>query len=184
MPWAMKSTLAFERVPSSLGADSATPTPCTSTIAATASAPASSDHENADSCGPGRQGDAPGDVALVLDLGDVGTEQDHAMVGTAKATTAPNEAIRVRAEHDDDGHRGDADEHRHDRDLARMGHDVPRLLRRATDPSAGAPVRSGIWPAMMLTETPLRKPIITEWLTNRVNRPRRSSPAGSSPPRR
>ena len=30
---------------------------------------------------------------------------------------------------------------------------------------------------MMLTATPLRKPIITEWLTNRVNRPSRSSPA-------
>ena len=50
---------------------------------------------------------------------------------------------------------------------------------RATDPSASAPVRSGIWPAMMLTATPLRKPIITEWLTKRVKRPRRSSPAAT-----
>ena len=55
-PWAMKSALASERVPSSLGADSATPTPCTSTIAVTASAPASSDHENADSSGQAGSG--------------------------------------------------------------------------------------------------------------------------------
>jgi hypothetical protein len=30
---------------------------------------------------------------------------------------------------------------------------------------------------MMLTDTPVRKPVITEWLTKRVNRPRRSRPA-------
>ena len=47
----------------------------------------------------------------------------------------------------------------------------------AIDPSASVPARSGIWPAMMLTETPVRNPIITEKLTKRVNRPRRSRPA-------
>ena len=47
----------------------------------------------------------------------------------------------------------------------------------ANRPSAGAPVRSGIWPATMLTATPVRNPIITECETNRVYRPSRSSPA-------
>ena len=32
---------------------------------------------------------------------------------------------------------------------------------------------------MMFTATPLRKPIITEWLTKRVKRPSRSSPAAT-----
>jgi hypothetical protein len=49
----------------------------------------------------------------------------------------------------------------------------------ATDPSASAPVRSGICPAMMFTATPLRNPIITEWLTKWASRPRRSSPAAT-----
>ena len=47
----MKSWLVSDREPSSLGTDSATPTPCTSTIAATASAPVSSDGEKADQSG-------------------------------------------------------------------------------------------------------------------------------------
>ena len=46
-------------------------------------------------------------------------------------------------------------------------------------PFAGAPVRSEIWPHTMLTEIPVRKPIITEYETNRVYRPRRTTPAAT-----
>ena len=38
----------------------------------------------------------------------------------------------------------------------------------ATEPLASAPVRSGIWPARMLTAIPVRKPVITECDTKRV----------------
>jgi hypothetical protein len=61
-PWAMKSTLAFDREPSSLGADSATPTPWTSTIAATARAPARSENERVDHCGHAGNGTPRGMV--------------------------------------------------------------------------------------------------------------------------
>ncbi len=46
-----------------------------------------------------------------------------------------------------------------------------------TRPVASTPHRSAICPNTMLTATPVRNPIITEWETNRVKRPRRSSPA-------
>jgi hypothetical protein len=49
----------------------------------------------------------------------------------------------------------------------------------ARSPVALAPRRSGIWPKTMFTATPVRKPIITENETNRVNRPRRRRPAAS-----
>ena len=51
-------------------------------------------------------------------------------------------------------------------------------LARGKAPCAGAPVRSAIWPHTMLTEIPVRKPIITEYETNRVYRPRRDDPGG------
>ena len=38
----------------------------------------------------------------------------------------------------------------------------------ANGPDTSAPTRSGIWPKTMLTATPVRKPIITEWGTNRT----------------
>ena len=39
---------------------------------------------------------------------------------------------------------------------------------RAKPPLALAPVRSGIWPKIMLAAIPVRKPIITEKETKRV----------------
>jgi len=53
-------------------------------------------------------------------------------------------------------------------------------LARGNDPWAGAPVRLAIWPQTMLTEIPARKPVITEYETNRVYRPRRARPAPTS----
>ena len=35
-------------------------------------------------------------------------------------------------------------------------------LANGKSPCAGAPVRSAIWPHTMLTEIPVRKPVITE----------------------
>ena len=53
-------------------------------------------------------------------------------------------------------------------------------LASGNAPCAGAPVRSEIWPHTMLTAMPVRKPIITEYETNRVYRPRRAMPAATS----
>ena len=50
-------------------------------------------------------------------------------------------------------------------------------LARGKEPCALAPVRSATWPHTMLTEIPVRNPIITEYDTNRVYRPTRASPA-------
>ena len=44
-------------------------------------------------------------------------------------------------------------------------------LARLTDPCAGTPSRSGIWPNTMFAATPVRNPVITEWETKRVYRP-------------
>ena len=77
-PCAMKSALASDRVPSSFGADSATPTPCTSTIAATARAPVSNDHETTENGGQRGKRDPTRDGSLVLDQRDAcaGHEDD------------------------------------------------------------------------------------------------------------
>ena len=127
-PWAMKSALASERVPSSLGADSATPTPCTSTIAVTANAPASSDHENDDSSGHAGSGMPRGMSPWSSTRATSAPDRITAIVGIARATTALKAAMRVRDEQDDDGERGDADEDRRPIDAARMDQHIPRLL--------------------------------------------------------
>ena len=126
--------------------------------------------------GPRRQGDAAGDVALVLDLGDIGARDEHDDRRDGQGDDGAEGGDAGAAEQEDDGERRDADEDRR-RSISLGWIRTSQAFCTATDPSASAPVRSGICPAMMFTATPLRKPTITEWLTNRVNRPRRSSPA-------
>ena len=59
-----------------------------------------------------------------------------------------------------------------------MGHEVPELGRARTAPSTCAPTRSGIWPKMMLSATPVRKPIITPRLRPAPSTPRAGRPPG------
>jgi hypothetical protein len=177
-PCATKSTLASERDPSSLGADSATPTPWTSTIAATARAPARSDIENAESSGHAGIGTPRGMSPWSLTCAMSAPVMLMTTVGTASATTALNVASRVRPSRRMMA-RAPAPA-RTDAGSIRLGWvRTSHAFCRATDPSPSAPVRSGICPAMMFTATPLRKPIITEWLTKRARRPRRSRPAAT-----
>ena len=116
-----------------------------------------------------RQRDAARDVALVPD---------------------PGHAVRA-GQHDHDGrdHQGDqrADhgqpspgQYQQDRERAQPGRAATpggccpggsstlTALAKGKSPCAGAPVRSAIWPQTMLTEIPVRNPIITEYETNLV----------------
>ena len=62
--------------------------------------------------GPGRQRDPSGDVALVLDLGDVGAGQDHGDGRHRQREHGAEGGDAGAAEQDDDGERGDAGEDR------------------------------------------------------------------------
>ncbi len=82
----MKSWLASDG-PSSLGADSATPAPCTSTIAATAAAAATSDSENCPRSGSSGSGRPFGIAPLSLTWATLSSPATiTTIVGTARAT--------------------------------------------------------------------------------------------------
>ena len=112
------------------GADSATPAPCTSTIAATASAPVSTCSEKADSSGHAGSGTPCGMSPWSSTWATSAPVRTHTIVGTASATTRAERREPRAAQHDDEGERADAGEQRGGVDPARVDEDVPRLLDR------------------------------------------------------
>ena len=104
-PWAMKSRFASDG-PSRFGADSATPAPCTRTMAATARAPGDTSATGRSASG-GAAAARPRGIAPASRYPCDAADVEDDTVGTASATIEANEASRVRVEHDSEHHRGE-----------------------------------------------------------------------------
>ncbi len=167
-PWAMKSRLASAAAPPSLGADSATPAPCTITMAATASAPVTRLKEKTPKVGREGTGMPCGIEPMSSTVATLSRPKAMtAAVGMISAMRAPTTASRVRLSRARMAMA--ARPTNRDASSIRLGCVMTWMaFRRLTLPTLGAPVRTGIWPQMMLMEMPVRKPSITECDTKRV----------------
>ena len=170
MPWATKSRFEFEAVPSRFGAASATPLPWTRTMAATRQCPGDQWERQLAEVRQLRQRDAARNLPGVLHQGHlVGTgDAPQPTVGTASATSALTVASRVRDRPTRMAERREPGQQRCEVDPARDGRGRRPPSPARNPPWPFAPVRSGSWPKKMLTEIPVRKPVMTECDTKRV----------------
>ena len=167
-PWAMKLRLTSAGPPVLLGAASATPAPCTSTTAATDSAPRMTLGVRSTRCGR-TSGGRP--VGIVLASDTRSTESaPRTMTATLGRATATSEAtIEMRVRPRPTSRRMARMPVIADGTLIRPGWSRTSSALVTFRPwSEDDPSRSGIWPSTMLTETPLRKPSITERETKRT----------------
>ena len=179
-PWAMMSWSGLGRASPGFGAASATPAPWTRTIAATARAPVTRLNENSRTSGRWGSGMPRGMPPASPTRATLSAPaRAITRVGMTRANSELTTASRVRASR---ARMASAPSPASSEARSiRLGW-VSTLTAFANGnaPWAGAPVRSAIWPHTMLTEIPVRKPVITEYETNRVYRPSRATPAATS----
>ena len=167
-PWATKSALTRERVLSRLGADSLTPAPWTTTMAAIEKAPMARSTVNAPRSGSAGVGRPEGIAPTSLTWATESTPRSTtATVGSAEREERGHRAHRRSRQDDEDDERRRAARRRRQFDAARMRQDVPRLLdRRFAFGRRTEEIRD-------LAERDVHRhageePIITECETNRV----------------
>ncbi len=167
-PWAMMSWFGFGRASPGFGAASATPTPWTRTMAAIATAPVTRLREKSRKSGRCGSGMPRGMSPLSPTLATLSAPtRTTTTVGITRANSELSTANRVRASSVRIASAPSpvSKEAR----LIRPGWlSTSMALAKGKAPCAGAPVRSAIWPHTMLIAIPVRKPIITEYETNRV----------------
>ena len=167
-PCPMKSPLACDGEPSGLGVDSATPAPCTSAIAAIASAPVTTPILRSDRCGRASGGRPVGIAPSSLTVATLVLPRiAMTAVGTTTAISDPSSANLVRASPNNTSNAliptAAAAQL-----MSPGGVAMYQAFWLATPPPVSTPSRSGSWPKTMLTDTPVRKPNITERDTNRM----------------
>ena len=165
----MKSRFCSVRVPSRFGADSLTPAPCTSTIAATESAATRSWIENRSRFGIAGSGIPVGIAPFPATVATPASNAAAIAVGTIRARSAPTFDNRVGRSRTTIAIAA--------RPTSRVGTSIDLgcstteaafWIARVPVASARVPVRSGIWPSTMFTATPERNPTMTECDTKRV----------------
>ena len=168
IPWDMKSVFERPREPSGFGAISATPAPCTSTMAATEAAPISTWIDSALREGKAGSGIPVGISPTSLTWATLSAPTSRtSAVGTIRATSEANSDNGVR----ETNVRMSSAPRPASKDAGLISLGFVRTFQAfsmATEPCDGAPVSDGIWLSTMLTATPDRKPSITDCETNRV----------------